>query len=105
MMRLAPIPAPGILAVRTSKTQFQAYRLATSGKTPAPVCVAKGADILALRIREVAQANNVPIVENPPLARALYAAVEIDEAVPPEQYKAVAQVIGYVLRLTGRRSR
>jgi len=96
---------PDATVVITNPTHYAVALKYESGKTPAPVCVAKGADILALRIREVAQANNVPIVENPPLARALYAAVEIDEAVPPEQYKAVAQVIGYVLRLTGRRSR
>ena len=53
------------------------------------------------RIRAVAEEAEVPIVENPPLARALYASVELDEAVPPEHYKAVAQVIGYVMRLTG----
>ena len=52
-----------------------------------------------LRIRAVAEENDVPVVENPPLARALHAAVEIDEAVPAEHYKAVAQVIGYVMRL------
>jgi len=72
-----------------------------SGKTEAPICIAKGVDALALRIREVAEANDVPIVENPPLARALHATVEIDEAVPAEHYKAVAQVIGYVMRLNG----
>ena len=50
----------------------------------------------------VAEEHDVPIVENPPLARALYAAVELDEAIPAEHYKAVAQVIGYVMRLTGK---
>ena len=47
----------------------------------------------------------MPVIENPPLARALYAAVEIDEAVPPEHYKAVAQIIGYVMRLGGAMAR
>ena len=70
----------------------------------APVCVAKGVDAVALRIRDKAKEHNVPVVENPPLARALYAAVEIDESIPPEHYKAVAQVIGYVLKLSGRMS-
>ncbi|ACL60375.1 EscU/YscU/HrcU family type III secretion system export apparatus switch protein [Methylobacterium nodulans] len=64
----------------------------------APVCVAKGVDALALRIREIAGANGVPVVENPPLARALHATVEIDAAIPTEHYKAVAEVIGFVLR-------
>jgi flagellar biosynthetic protein FlhB len=65
----------------------------------APICVAKGVDTLALKIREVAGKHSVPIVENPPLARALHAAVEIDEAIPPEHYKAVAEVIGYVMKM------
>jgi flagellar biosynthetic protein FlhB len=73
----------------------------------APVCVAKGVDALALKIREVAGEHSVPIVENPPLARALHATVEIDQQIPPEHYKAVAEVIGYVMRprrmVSGRR--
>ena len=68
----------------------------------APVCVAKGLDELALRIRSIAEEHDVPVVENPPLARTLHAAVEVDEEIPVEQYKAVAGVIGYVLRLRGR---
>jgi len=66
---------------------------------PAPVCVAKGIDAVALKIREVANEHRIPIVENPPLARALHATVEVDQAIPPEHYKAVAEVIGYVMRL------
>ena len=65
----------------------------------APICVAKGVDAVALKIREVASEHNIPIVENPPLARTLHASVEVDQAIPPEHYKAVAEVIGYVLRL------
>ncbi len=67
----------------------------------APVLVAKGVDSLAMRIRETAEENDVPIVENPPLARALYASVEIDDEVPEEHYMAVAEVIGYVMRMRG----
>ncbi len=67
----------------------------------APVLVAKGIDTLAMKIREVADENDIPIVENPPLARALYAAVELDEEVPEEHYMAVAEVIGYVMRMRG----
>jgi flagellar biosynthetic protein FlhB len=70
----------------------------------APVCLAKGVDALALKIREVAGEHSVPIVENRPLARALYASVDIDEEIPVEHYQAVAEVIGYVLRLKGRRA-
>lgn len=65
----------------------------------APVCVAKGVDAMALRIREIGKEHDVPIVENVPLARALYASVDVDQAVPPEHYKAVAEVIGYVMKL------
>ena len=65
----------------------------------APVVVAKGLDNLALRIKALAEENDVPIVENPPLARALFASVEIDQAIPPEHFKAVAEVIGYVMQL------
>lgn len=71
----------------------------------APTLVAKGADLIAKRIRDLATENEVPIVENPPLARALYATVELDQEVPPDHYKAVAEVIGYVMRLKGNRAR
>ena len=65
----------------------------------APVVVAKGLDNVALRIKALAEESEVPIVENPPLARALFASVEIDQAIPPEHFKAVAEVIGYVMQL------
>ena len=56
-------------------------------------------DLIARRIRELAREHRIPVVENPPLARALHQSVEIDEEIPAEHYKAVAEVIGYVLRL------
>jgi len=68
---------------------------------PAPKVIAKGVDHLAFRIRELAKENDIPLVENPPLARALYAAVEIDEEIPADHFQAVAEVIGYVMRLRG----
>ncbi len=68
----------------------------------APICIAKGVDNVAFKIREIAEENNIPIVENAPLARALHASVEIDDIIPAEHYKAVAEVIGYVMRLRGR---
>jgi flagellar biosynthetic protein FlhB len=67
----------------------------------APKLLAKGVDNVAFRIRSLAEENEIPVVENPPLARALYATVEIDDEVPPEHYAAVAEVIGYVMRLKG----
>ncbi len=74
------------------------------GETAAPQCVAKGLDSLALKIREVAESNGVPVVENPPLARALYASVDLDESIPREHYEAVAKVIGFVMQSKRRRA-
>ncbi|MEZ5960263.1 MAG: flagellar biosynthesis protein FlhB [Hyphomonadaceae bacterium] len=73
--------------------------------TPAPVCLAMGVDAVALRIREVAEEHDIPIVENPPLARALFATAELDQPIPKEHYEAVAKVIGFVMRLARRRGR
>lgn len=72
---------------------------------PAPMVVAKGADLVALRIRELAAEAKVPVVENPPLARALFAAVEVDREIPEDQYKAVAELISYVYSLRQQRRR
>jgi flagellar biosynthetic protein FlhB len=66
-----------------------------------PKLVAKGVDHIAMRIREIAEAHNIPMVENPPLARALYAGVEINEEIPAEHFKAVAEVIGFIMRKRG----
>jgi len=93
---------PEATVIITNPTHYAIALKYESGKMAAPVCVAKGVDALALRIREVAAAHDVPIVENPPLARALHATVEVDQAIPAEHYKAVAQVIGYVLKLNGK---
>jgi len=93
---------PGATVVITNPTHYAVALKYESGKMGAPVCVAKGVDHLALTIRKVAEENGVPIVENPPLARALYATVEIDDEIPAEHYKAVAHVIGYVMRLASR---
>lgn len=65
-------------------------------KTPAPKVVAKGVDFVAFKIKEIAQNNKVPIVENPPLARALYKLVPIDGIIPPDMFVAVAEVLAYV---------
>ena len=68
----------------------------------APVVIAKGEDYLAARIREAARENNIEIVENKPLARMLYANVDIGQQVPPELYQAVAEVLAFVYQLQGR---
>lgn len=93
---------PQATVVITNPTHYAVALKYESGKMAAPICVAKGVDALAFRIRAVAEENDVPVVENPPLARALYASIEVDEPVPPEHFKAVAQVIGYVFRLQGK---
>jgi flagellar biosynthetic protein FlhB len=89
---------PKATVVITNPTHFAVALKYESGMS-APICVAKGMDVLAQRIREIALENRVPVVENAPLARALHKSVEIDEEIPAEYYKAVAEVIGYVLRL------
>jgi flagellar biosynthetic protein FlhB len=93
---MAAVPQASV--VITNPTHF-AVALQYQRGMNAPICVAKGVDALALKIREVAGQHDIPIVENPPLARALHGAVEIDQEVPPEHYQAVAEVIGYVMRL------
>ncbi len=68
----------------------------------APILIAKGVDDLAMRIREAAKENDIPLYENKPLARALYDTVEVDQMIPEEHYKAVAEVISYVFQLKSR---
>lgn len=89
---------PKATVVITNPTHFAVALRYESGMS-APQCVAKGTDAVALRIRAIATENDVPIVENPPLARALYRAVDVDETIPGEHFKAVAEVIGFVMRL------
>jgi flagellar biosynthetic protein FlhB len=93
---MAAVPKASV--VITNPTHY-AVALQYERGMDAPVCVAKGIDALALKIREVAGEHAIPVVENPPLARALHATVEVDQEIPPEHYKAVAEVIGYVLKL------
>lgn len=89
---------PDATVVVTNPTHY-AVALKYDKGMGAPKCVAKGADAVALRIRTVAKESDVPIIENPPLARALYASVEVDQDIPADHYKAVAEIIGFVMRL------
>jgi flagellar biosynthetic protein FlhB len=93
---MAAVPTASV--VITNPTHY-AVALRYERGMNAPVCVAKGVDVIARKIREVASEHAIPVVENPPLARAVYATVEIDQEIQPEHYKAVAEVIGYVMRL------
>ena len=94
---------PKATAVVVNPTHFAVairYELDTMSS---PVCLAKGKNWLALRIRQIAVSHEVPIVENPPLARALYESIEVGQAIPPEFYKAVAEILAYIYKLMGRK--
>jgi flagellar biosynthetic protein FlhB len=91
--------------VVTNPTHFAVALKYDQSAMSAPVVLAKGADMVAAKIREIAKDNDIPIVENPPLARALFASVEIDQEIPPEHYKAMAEVISYVFKLKSRLGR
>jgi flagellar biosynthesis protein FlhB len=98
MRRRMMAAVPKAAVVITNPTHY-AIALKYERGMSAPVCVAKGVDLIARKIREVAEAHGVPVVENPPLARALHGTVEIDQEIPQEHYRAVAEIIGYLMRL------
>ncbi|MDU3045411.1 flagellar type III secretion system protein FlhB, partial [Bradyrhizobium sp.] len=93
---MAAVPKASVII--TNPTHYS-VALAYERGMSAPVCVAKGVDNIAFKIREIAKAHDIPIVENVPLARALYATVEIDAEIPVEHYHAVAEIISYVMGL------
>lgn len=94
---MAAVPKATVIV--TNPTHYSIALRYEHGSMEAPILVAKGVDEVAFRIRELATKHDIPIVENPPLARALYASVEIDRPIPAEHYKAVAEIIGYVMKL------
>ncbi|CAN5354601.1 flagellar biosynthesis protein FlhB [soil metagenome] len=102
---MAAVPKASVII--TNPTHYAVALSYERGMT-APICVAKGVDSIALKIREIAGLHDIPIVENVPLARALYAVVDIDKEIPTEHYHAVAEIIGYVMGLkrglSGRRT-
>jgi len=93
---MAAVPKASVII--TNPTHYS-VALSYERGMAAPVCVAKGVDSIALKIREIAGLHDIPIVENVPLARALYATVDIDDEIPVEHYHAVAEIIGYVMGL------
>ncbi len=97
---MAAIPQADVVV--TNPTHF-AVALQYDGSHPAPVVVAKGQDLVAKQIRRIAEENNIPIVPDPPLARALHKSVEIGQMIPAEMYAAVAQVLAFVYKMAGRR--
>ncbi|MEM8826262.1 MAG: EscU/YscU/HrcU family type III secretion system export apparatus switch protein, partial [Pseudomonadota bacterium] len=90
---------PDAAVVIMNPTHFAVALAYEHGEAAVPVCTAKGMDAVALRIRALAEDHDVPVMENPPLARALHASVEVGEPIPADHYKAVADVISFVLKL------
>ncbi len=101
MARIAST-VPTADVILTNPTHFAVALKYDEAAMAAPILVAKGMDHMALKIREIAAEYDIPIIENPPLARAIYKDVEVDQEIPPHFYKAAAEIIGYVLRLKGR---
>jgi flagellar biosynthetic protein FlhB len=99
---MAAVPTADVII--TNPTHF-AVALKYDGKKPAPEVIAKGADLVAAAIRRIAAENDIPVLSNPPLARALYAEVEIGRQIPDEFFVAVAEVLAFVFRTAGRRRR
>jgi flagellar biosynthetic protein FlhB len=88
---------PNATVIVVNPTHYAVALRYEQGETPAPQCVAKGVDEVAAKIREIAEAHGIPLVEDPPLARALYAAVDVDQTIPHQHYEAVAKIIGFIL--------
>lgn len=97
---MAEVPTADVVV--TNPTHFAVALKYEAMSMAAPRVVAKGADVLARRIRDLASEHDVPIVENPPLARALYATCDLEQEVPEAHYRAVAEVISYVWKIKGK---
>jgi flagellar biosynthesis protein FlhB len=94
---------PKASVIITNPTHYAVALRYVAGENAAPICLAKGVDRIALKIREVAGQHNIPIIEDPPLARALFASVDIEETIPAEFYQAVAKIIGTILNIASKR--
>lgn len=97
---MAAVPTADV--VITNPTHYAVALKYETGLMQAPILIAKGVDAVAFRIRDLAKEHDIPVVENPPLARTLHANVDLDQEIPYEHYKAVAEVISYVYRLKGK---
>lgn len=100
MRMMQDVPSADVVV--TNPDHYSVALRYNAGKDPAPVVVAKGVNEVALRIREVAADHGVRMVQNPPLAQSLYRVVDIGEVIPEELYRAVAEVLAYVYKLSGR---
>lgn len=98
---MAQVPRADVII--TNPTHYAVALQYDAVKMAAPVVLAKGINIIAERIREVAEENHIPLVSNPPLARALHDTVEVDQPIPTQHYRAVAEIISYVYKLRKRR--
>ena len=96
---------PSATAVIVNPTHYSVAIRYETGAMRAPIVVAKGKNLIALRIRQIAVSEGVPIVENPPLARGLYASVEVNQEIPPHLYRAVAEILSLIYRMRGRGAR
>ncbi|MBV1863834.1 MAG: flagellar biosynthesis protein FlhB [Rhodobacteraceae bacterium] len=90
---------PTASVIITNPTHYAVALKYEMGVDVAPVCVAKGVDLMAKKIRELASDHDIPIIENKTLARALYATVEVDDQIPAEHWQVIAEIIGYVMDL------
>ena len=98
---MAEVPTADVIV--TNPTHFAVALKYDPSKMSAPLVVAKGQDLIAFKIRELAQQNDVPIVENPPLARALYKNGVIGREIPGDLYGAVAEILAFVYQINSRR--
>ena len=90
---------PRATVVLTNPTHFAVALEYKRDKTAAPVVIAKGADLIAAKIREIARDHSVPIIENPPLTRALFKECEVGDVIPGQLFGAVAEVLAYLIRI------
>jgi flagellar biosynthesis protein FlhB len=97
---MAAVPDADVVV--TNPTHYS-VALKYDGTSPAPEVIAKGQDLIALRIRQIAAEHGVPVVPDPPLARSLHASVEVGQQIPEELFHGVAQILAYVYRAAGRR--
>jgi flagellar biosynthesis protein FlhB len=89
--------------VITNPTHYAVALIYDKKNMNAPKLIAKGLEYLALQIKQIAAENDVPIIEDPPLARAIYSGVELDQEIPENLFKAVAQVLAYVYKLKNKK--
>lgn len=99
---MARVPKADVVV--TNPTHYAIAMQYDNQKMSAPTVIAKGIDNVALRIRELAETHKIPLVSNPPLARTLYETVEMDQEIPTQHYRAVAEIISYVYKLKKRKT-